>query len=417
MKNRLNILYISQYFPPEMGAPAARVFELSREWVKAGHAVTVLTAMPNHPTGVVPPEYRGKWQQTETHEGITVQRCWIYAAPNKGFLKRILNYFSFMVSALVIGTPRTGKADVVIGTSPQFLAAVAAFLISRLKRKPFIFEVRDLWPESIVQLGQIRHRGIIRLLETVEMYLYRKSAHVVVVTESTADVLITRGIPGEKISVMKNGVDLQLFSPRGALPALRQRLGLEAKFVVTYIGTHGLSHALHVVLRTAQLLKSNPDIHFLFIGEGAEKEHLISLAQQWQLPNVTFLPQQPKQHLPDYYALSDVILVPLRRLPVFKTVIPSKIFEIMAMGKPILISVDGEAREIVQKAGAGIFIPPEDPEALKEGILHLQHNESLRHALGKAGREFVVTHFDRSKIARDYLHLITRVVKNNGGSA
>ena len=415
METHHRILYVSQYFPPEMGAPAARVFELSRHWVKQGHRITVLTAMPNHPTGVVPPEYQGKWKVQEQRDGIRVQRCWIYPAANKGFVKRILNYFSFMLSAIALGTPQVGDVDVVIGTSPQFLAAVAAFAISRIKRVPFIFEVRDLWPESIVQLGQIRNPVIIRFLEAVEMFLYRRAAHIVVVTESTARVLQERGIPAEKITVIKNGVDLRLFSPREKDPRLARQLGVEDKFVVTYIGTHGLSHALHRVLEAARQLREHPDIHFLFVGEGAEKERLQQIAREHRLSNVTFLPQQSKTVLPDYYALSDVVLVPLRRLPLFTTVIPSKIFEIMAMGKPIVLSVDGEARRIVEEAGAGRFVPPEDATSLAQTLLDLKENPPALRQMGDAGRQFVETHFDRSKLAEDYLHLIDRVIRNGKG--
>ncbi len=416
MKTQPRILYVSQYFPPEMGAPAARVFELSREWVQHGADVTVLTAMPNHPVGIIPPEYRGKVLVREHTAGIAVTRCWIFPAANKGFFKRVLNYFSFMLSAIFLGIPNTPEVDVVIGTSPQFLAALAAFVISRIKRAPFIFEVRDLWPESIVQLGQIRNPVLIRLLERLEMFLYQQATRIVVVTESTAHTLHQRGIPPQKIRVIKNGVDLQLFSPRPKRAELLASLKLRDKFVVTYIGTHGLSHALHVVLDAAEQLRKHPAIHFLFIGEGAEKERLQVLAQKKQLTNVTFLPQQAKQQLPDYYALSDVVLVPLRRLPLFTTVIPSKIFEIMAMGKPILISVDGEARHLVETAGAGRFVPPEDAAALARAIVELQEQPEVRERLGRAGRQFVETHFDRRKLASDYLQLIQKVHQEYQGA-
>ncbi len=415
MKKRLNILYISQYFPPEMGAPAARVFELSREWAQAGLSVTVLTAMPNHPIGVVPPEYRGKVLVRETTAGINVTRCWIFPAANRGFLKRVLNYASFMFSAILLGIPNTPEVDVVIGTSPQFLTALAAFVISRIKRAPFIFEVRDLWPESIVQLGQIRNPWIIRLLEWLEMFLYRQASHIVVVTDSTATTLQHRGIPADKISVIKNGVDLQLFAPRPKKNQLLSSLKLNNKFIVTYIGTHGLSHALHVVLAAAKQLQERTEIHFLFIGEGAEKERLQSLARLWQLKNVTFLPQLPKQQLPDYYALSDVIVVPLRRLPLFTTVIPSKIFEIMAMGKPILLSVEGEARQLVEAAGAGQFVPPEDPNALAQAIVALQKAPEQLQKMGQAGRQFVAAHFNRRKLANQYQQIIEHVIKKHQG--
>ncbi len=407
----MRILYLSQYFPPEMGAPSARVYELSRRWVKNGDRVTVLTSFPNHPTGVIPPGYQGYKFLEEEKDGIRVVRTYIFAAPNKGFFKRVLSYVSFMCSSIIQGTRKVGPQDVLIATSPQFFVGIAGFIISQLKGIPFIFEVRDLWPESIVQLGQLKNRLIIRFLEWIEMTLYRKALHIVGVADSTVKILTERGVPKEKISVIKNGVDLELFHGRNDAQALKKQYGFEGKFVVSYIGTHGLSHALDKVLDTAQLLQEQEDILFLLVGEGAEKENLMRKARNLNLSNVKFLDQIDKQQLPDFYGLSDVILVTLRDLPLFRSVIPSKIFEIMAMARPIIISVDGESRKLVEQAQAGLFSEPENASMLKENILTLKNDPRLRQQLGLNGRRFVEKHFDRNKLADQYQQLLHKVLE------
>ncbi len=408
----MRILYVSQYFPPEMGAPSARVFELSRRWVKNGDQVTVLTSFPNHPTGIIPPEYRGYRYLEEEKDGIRVVRTYIFAAPNKGFLKRVLSYISFMCSSIIQGSRKVGKQDVLIATSPQFFVGIAGFIISRLKGIPFIFEVRDLWPESIVQLGQLKNPLIIRFLEWIEMTLYRKAIHIVGVADSTVDILTDRGIPEEKITIIKNGVDLKLFQSSDRQGELKKQHGFSDKFIVSYIGTHGLSHALDKVLDTANLLKDQKDVLFLLVGEGAEKENLKQKARELRLNNVFFLDQIDKQQLPEYYALSDIILVTLRDLPLFRSVIPSKIFEIMAMSRPILIGVDGESRKLVEQAKAGVFSEPENAPMLKQKILELKENPRLREELGRNGRKFVETRFDRNKLADQYQKLLHKLIEN-----
>lgn len=401
----LKILYISQYFPPEMGAPSARVYELARRWVQQDTEVTVLTSFPNHPTGVIPDEYRGYRFLKENKDGINVVRTYIYPSPNKGFFKRILSYVSFMFSSIIQGSRKVGPQDIIIATSPQFFVGVAGYIISRLKRTPFVFEIRDLWPESIVQLGQLKNKIIIWFLEWLELFLYKKSIHIIGVADSTKTVLTEKGIPEYKISIIKNGVDLALFKSYDQQKALKNKHGLTGKFVVSYIGTHGLSHALDKVLETAQLMRDN-NIHFLLVGEGAEKVKLQRIAKKYDLKNVTFLDQISKQDLPAYYELSDVVLVTLRDLPLFRKVIPSKIFEIMAMSRPIIISVDGEARKLVESARAGLFCPPEDPQALRKAIELLAEDKAERIQLGHNGRQFVLKYFDRNKLADEYLKLV-----------
>lgn len=409
MPPKLNILYLSQYFPPEMGAPSARVYELSRRWVAQNSAVTILTGFPNHPTGIVPEEYKGQYFLREGKDGIKVIRTYIYAAANKGFIKRVFSYLSFMVSSIIQGTRASGKQDVIIASSPQFFVGIAGYIISRLKGIPFIFEIRDLWPESIVQLGLLKNEVLISLLEWIEIFLYKRAAHIIVVADSTVDILMKKGIDKEKISVLKNGVDLILFNFLDNQSALKEKYGFKNKFVVSYIGTHGLSHALDKVLETAELIKPREDIVFLLVGEGAEKEKLQNFAKEAMLTNIVFVDQINKSQLPDYYALSDIVLVTLRKLPLFKHVIPSKLFEIMAMKRPIIISVDGEAKRIVENAKSGVFCEPENPVSLKKAIEALYKDEEKRKQLGENGRQFVEKYFNRDVLADDYLDIIRSI--------
>ena len=405
---KLKILYISQYFPPEMGAPSARIHELSRRWVAQGHQVTVITGFPNHPTGIIPENYSQHIYKQEELDGIRLIRTYIFPTANKGFIKRILSYLSFMLSSVLLGAWRSGRPDVIVATSPQFFVGVAGYLMSLVKWRPFIFEVRDLWPESIVQLGMLKNKMAIRILEYIEVFLYRRARGIIVVAESSIPILNRKGIASSKIDVVKNGVDLQLFDVAKTGQGVRRQIQLDSKIVVSYIGTHGLSHALDKVIECAALMHDEPKIQFLLIGEGAEKENLQQQAKALGLRNVTFLNQVDKQVLPNYYAASDLVLVTLRDLELFRCVIPSKIFEIMAMARPIIISVDGEAREIIERADAGVFIEPENPQALRSAILAFQKDPDVLLAKGRNGRRFVETSFNRQKLADQFLQYIQK---------
>jgi colanic acid biosynthesis glycosyl transferase WcaI len=400
-----------------MGAPSARTFEHARRWADLGHDVTVITGFPNHPTGVIHPDYRGYFVKRERVEGIDLLRAWVYVAANKGFTKRVLNFLSFFFSSLALGSLLTGRPDVVVGTSPQFFCAVAAYCLSRIKRAPFVFEVRDLWPQSAVELGALKNRLLIRSLEAIESHLYRRAALIVPVAESTRTYLIGEGIPPEKISVVPNGVDEKfLASARTAPEELRRELGLEGKFIISYIGTHGMSHALEVALRAAKGLEADPTIHFLFVGEGAEKENLKRLASELRLNNVTFINAQPRERLLSFYGLSDVSLAPLKRLPIFKKVLPSKLFELMGAGCPLICSVEGEAAALVSAAGAGLCIEPENVAALVEAIIRLRDDRALRAEMSEKGRSFVKTRYLRSDLAETYLNALETVRRADGAT-
>lgn len=401
----MRILYVSQYFPPEMGAPAARVYELSREWAAQGHEVTVLTGFPNHPDGVIPPEYRGEWLRREVVDGIQVVRVPIYVAPNRGVLKRSLSYVSYAASASLLGPFLTQRPDVLIATSPQMLTAVAGFWLSAVHRVPFVFEVRDIWPRSIVEVGAMPARHpVIRGLEALERFMYRQADRVVVVTDSFVDELAGKGVPHEKMKVIKNGVDLELFQPREPDEAIRRELGLGPHdFMCLYVGTHGMAHGLETMLKAASRLRSHKDIRLVLVGEGADKAALKEKARQEGLTNVVFVDKQPRDRIPRYLAASDVSLVLLRETPLFKTVLPSKIFEILAAGRPIILGVDGEARKlVVDDARAGVFVKPEDDAQLAQAIVRLKSEHGMCVEMGRCGRAFVEENFSRRVLAAAY---------------
>src|SRR5574341_1341306 len=407
----MRITFLCQYFPPEMGAPSARTFEHARHWASLGHDVTVVTGFPNHPTGVIRPEYRGYFVKRERVEGIDLLRTWVYVAANRGFTKRVLNFLSFFFSSLILGSVMTRRPDVVIGTSPQFFCAVAAYLLSRVKRAPFVFEVRDLWPQSAIELGALKNPLLIRFLEAIETHLYRHAALIVAVAESTRHYLVSKGVPAEKIRIIPNGIDAKYLASANATPEqARDELGLNGNFIVSYIGTHGMSHALETVLRAAKEFSGDPAIHFLFVGEGAEKEKLKRFAAELRLNNVTFIDEQPRERLLAFYAMSDLGVVPLKRLPIFKKVLPSKLFELMGAGCPVICSVEGEAARLVERAEAGLPIESENVEALIEAIKRLRSDAELRGRMSDNGQRFVTTHYLRSTLAEEYLKALELVV-------
>lgn len=406
----MHIAYLTQYFPPEPAAPAARVSEMARAWARAGHRVTVLTGFPNYPSGIVPPEYRGRAFQREDWHGVEVHRSWIFAAPNKGRFPRMLNYLSFATSSSLAGLLALDCPDVLIATSPPVFAGIAGRLLGRLRRIPFVFEVRDLWPESISALGALAEGSLgIRALEAVAQDLYQGSAAVVVVTDAFREILLARGVPGAKLHVLKNGVDLTRFTPSGRQTPLRDRLGLGDQFVAAYVGTHGIAHGLGAVLDVAARMLSKRDVHFLFVGDGAERQSLADRVRRDGLTNVTILGSLPREHMAEVYATADACLVPLRRTELFTTVIPSKIFEIMAMARPIVLSVDGEARAIVEQSQGGIFVTPEDVDGMERAIGQLVSDRAAAQSMGARGREFVMRHFDRESLASDYLRVLEGV--------
>lgn len=383
-----HILFLTDNFPPEVNAPASRTFEHARVWVQSGARVTIITGAPNFPTGKVFPGYRNRLWQRERIDGIEVIRVWTYITANEGFARRIADYMSFMVAAAIVG-PWIRRVDLVVGTSPQFFTACAAWFVAAVKRVPFVFELRDLWPESIKAVGAMQSSRVIRALERIEWFLYRRARHIVTVTHSFRAHLLRGGIPAAKVSVITNGADLARYSVRPKDPELVRELGLEGSFVAGYIGTHGLAHALETLLDTAAQWSAQAaggPLKLLLVGDGAAKPALRQRAEELGLTQrVIFVDTVNKDQIVRYWSLLDVCIVHLRRTPLFETVIPSKLFESMAMGVPILLGVVGEAQRIVEGEGCGLCFAPEDPAALGDRLQQLAQDPALRAQLAAAG--------------------------------
>jgi colanic acid biosynthesis glycosyl transferase WcaI len=403
----MRILFLSDNFPPETNAPATRTFEHARVWVEHGHDVTIVTCAPNFPSGKVHAGYRNVPRRVEVMDGIRVVRVWTYVTANQGTVRRSLDYLSFLLAAVPAALVER-RPDVVVGTSPQFFAAWAASVVSRLRRVPFVFELRDLWPESIAAVGAARGRFAIRVLERVADALYERADAIVSVTDSYVGILAERGVPVSKITVVRNGVDLDEFAARAGSESVRRELGIGPdEFVVTYVGTIGMAHGLSSTLEAARTTLGEP-IRYLFVGEGAEKERLVREAARLGLSNVTFLAPQPRSRVPEILGASQAVLVHLRDAPLFATVIPSKIFEAMAMERPIILGVRGESAAIVERTRSGLVVSPEAPHELAAAIRRLAGDPGLAMRLGTNGRRAAETEFRRDTAAMKMLDVLLR---------
>ncbi|MEI6336344.1 MAG: glycosyltransferase family 4 protein [Methylococcaceae bacterium] len=406
----MHILFLSDNFPPEVNSPASRTFEHCREWVKAGYKVTVITCAPNFPKGRLLSGYHNRLWQSEEMDGIRVIRVWSYITANEGFVKRILDYQSFMVTA-ALAALFVRSVDVVVGTSPQFFTVCAAYVVSRLKRIPFVFELRDLWPDSIVAVGAMKESLVIRALERLEYFLYRKAALIVSVTHSFKKTLIARGIDADKIVVVTNGVDMSRFKPMPKDAELVRELALEGKFVVGYVGTLGMAHHLETVLDAAEIIRTQPDadkFHFLLLGDGARKQALKEEAARRGLDNIPFIDTVPKEQVARYWSLLDVSIIHLRKTDLFTSVIPAKLFECMGMGLPVLHGVAGESADIVREEGVGIVFEPENAAQLVEHLQSLRRDTQAyknyqAHCLEAAKK------YDRTALAMNMLEQVTKL--------
>jgi glycosyltransferase involved in cell wall biosynthesis len=404
----MRIAYVCHYFVPEPAAPAARVHEFARAWVQAGHQVDVVTTFPNHPVGRIPREYRGRLRSTEWLDGIRVLRCWLYAVPNRGVGRRGLDHLSFMLTALAFGLPWLSPVDVVIASSPTLFSALSAWLMARVKRVPFVLEVRDLWPEAIVDLGLMRRGSLgVRFLEGLARFLYRQAARVVVVTHAFADRLAAEGVPRSKLAVIPNGADTRFFALATDGQDVRSALGLDGRFVVAYVGSHGLSHGLGAVLDAAE---ARPEVTFLLVGDGADRERLVAERDRRALRNVIMRQSVSKSEVPGVYAAADACLVPLRDVPIFETFVPSKLFEVLAAGRPVIGAVRGEARDILNRSGGALVVDPERGDQLAQAIDRLQNDPTLRADLALHGRAFAQREYDRDVLAQRYLDVLREVV-------
>lgn len=402
----MKLLFLTDNFPPEVNAPATRTFEHCREWAKSGIDVTVITCFPNFPEGKLFKGHKNRLYKVEETEGIKVVRVFTYITANEGFLKRTIDYISFGVAAFIAGL--FIKTDLIIATSPQFFAAVWARRLAFVKRKPWVMEVRDLWPESIKTVGVMKDNFVIRYLEKQEMRLYHSASHIITVTDTFKERISERGINPDKISVVKNGANNSLYTLRNKNQKILSELVLDNKFIVGFIGTLGMAHKLDFIIEASEKIK-DPSIHFLFVGAGAEKKNLEKLVQKKKVKNAILLGMISKEAVPEYLSILDVSLINLKKCETFKTVIPSKIFESCAMGKPILLGVDGEARRMIESYPAGLYFEPEDENDFLEKLYKIKMDKELYLNLTRGCKQ-LAEDYDRVKLARSMAAVLESVI-------
>ncbi|HEX3075002.1 MAG TPA: glycosyltransferase family 4 protein [Ignavibacteriales bacterium] len=407
MAKAKNILFLTHYFPPEVNAPANRTHEHAKEWVKT-NKVTVVTNFPNHPDGKIFPGYKNKFIMKENIDGINVIRLWTFITPNEGFVLRTLNYIIYMILSFFYVTFSGIKFDVIIATTPQFFCALSGKYIAKFRKKPFILELRDLWPESIINVGALRNKAIINILERMELDLYRSADAIISVTQSFKANLAGRGIEPDKIHIIYNGVYLDSFTNGKAISNKELTEYISTGFIIGYIGTTGMAHSIITLVEAAQ--KTNrKDIKFIIVGSGAERDKLEREIQTRGLNNIRIFPIQPRSEIASIIKSLDLFCIHLKRNSLFKTVIPSKLFEGMIMKKPILMGVDGESRKIVEDAGCGLFFEPENADDLLAKLDMYVNNKKLMTEHGENGYKFVMENFDRKKLAGNMLEIIERV--------
>jgi len=406
------VLILTQYYPPETGAPQGRLSSLAKHLKNFEYTVTVLTGMPNYPQGQIYEGYQFRMLMEENLEGIRVIRTWLYTSKRKTFVRRLANYFSFVFSSLFLGSWKLGPQDIVIVESPPLFLGLSAVLLSWTKGAKLIFNVSDLWPASAIEMGLLRNRLLIRLSEGLEDFLYRRSDMVTGQTQGIVDSIQKR-FPEKDMALLRNGVDMESFpaqSVNNRKGQTKREFDLEGKFVVGYAGLHGMVHGLETVLLAARALLSEPSIHFSFLGDGPEKEQLIRTAKGWGLENVHFYPPEPIFRMPDIVSMFDIAVIPVRKLPFFRGTIPAKMPEAMAAEVPLVAAVEGEARDMVRESGAGIWVEPENSQAMADAILELYKDEKRRHRMGQRGRAYVMEHCNRKQIAIDFSHRLERLL-------
>lgn len=399
----MKILFLTDNFPPEVNAPATRTFEHCREWVKSGNDVTVITCFPNYPTGKVYPGYKNSLYKKETIDGIKVVRVWSYMAANKGFAKRIMDFVSFSVTSFIAGLFQ--QCDLIVATSPQFFTALSGRTLHFFKNKPWIMEVRDLWPDSIKAVGAMKENAILKYFSKEEKWCYSSADKIVVVTNSFKREIINKGIPSEKIHVIKNGANTELFKPRKKSPELLKKYGLDGKRVLGYVGTLGMAHKIDFLI---DCIKDLEDYVLMILGNGAERDNLKSKIESENIKNVILIDSVSKDRVADFVALQDAALVNLRHSPLFKTVIPSKIFETASMRIPILLGVDGEAREMIEEFGAGLYYEPENKEDFLTKLNLLFSSKDIYDNCCNGGEKLAMT-YDRRKLANEMLKILETV--------
>jgi lipopolysaccharide/colanic/teichoic acid biosynthesis glycosyltransferase len=415
----MHVLLIHQAFATEQEAGGTRHYELARHLVQQGHRVTIIASSVSYLTGQVLPSVRGHRTVREQLDGIEVLRTWTYAGLHRSFFTRVLSFLSFMFSSFV-GALQVSNVDIVWGTSPPIFQAVTAYVVARLKRVPFVFEVRDLWPDFAIETGVLRNPLLIWASRRLERFLYHHADRLTVNSPGFIPHLRRCGVPEEKIDLVPNGVEVSMFDPTNRGEAIRQELGLENKFIALYAGAHGLANDLGTVLLAAKRLEAYPDIVFVLVGDGKERPNLICQAEELGLSNVRFVPAQPKTRMPQFLAAADVCIAILKLIPMFTTTYPNKVFDYMAAGRPTVLAIDGVIREVIEAADGGTFVQPGDSAALAEAVLRYYRDPDLRHRHGQNARSYVAAHFDRSQQApklEDTFQRVYREKRTNRGIA
>ncbi|WP_339060562.1 glycosyltransferase family 4 protein [Tepidibacillus marianensis] len=394
----MKILFLTQYFPPEVGAPQNRIYELARLLVRRGHEVTVLTGMPNYPAYETFEGYKGKLIHKEEMEGMKIVRTWLYVTKNTGFIPRLMNYFSFTFSSVLLGSGLVGRHDIVFTESPPLFLGASGYILSKLKRAKFIFNVSDLWPESAVKLGVLNSRSLIKLSTWLEEFSYRKSSLITGQTQGIIDDIERRGF--KNTFLLTNGTDTNFFSRMNRSEELRKEWNIPDKFAVVYAGIIGIAQGLDIILEAANLVRDHEGIQFLLVGEGPEKKRLVEKAEKMGLSNISFIPLQAKKDMPRIIASMDATIVPLKRLELFKGALPSKMFEALASELPIILAVEGEAQKLIERSGGGICVEPENAKEVAEAVLKLANDPELAKNIGRNGRRFVKEYYDREVIVQ-----------------
>lgn len=372
----MHILFFTQYFPPEVHAPASRTYDHCKQWIATGHKVTVVTCAPSHPKGVLFTGYKNRFWQSEDINGIKIIRVWSLITPNKGFFKRIFGYMTFFPGSILAGI-FVKNVDMVIGTSPQIFSPLAAGIVSFFKKTPWVFEIRDILSESLLATSLVKNQLLLKLVQFFEVFLYRRATAIVVVTNSFKEILINQGIQQKKIHVITNGVDLEKFKPIAKDDNLIESLGIKNSFIAGYIGTHGLSHGLDSILYAAELLQKKYNIYnikIVLLGDGANKESLLKLSNKLGLKNVLFLDLVPRNKIHLYWSILDVSIIHLKKTNLFDAFIPSKIFEAMGMGIPLLHCVSGESADIVKSNNLGCIVESENFDQIAKSLIDLSKN-------------------------------------------
>jgi colanic acid biosynthesis glycosyl transferase WcaI len=418
----MEIAYINQDFPPEVGAGPARVLEMSLHWQRLGARVTVITGMPNRrlpdlADGRIHPDYRGRWFVEEEWEGLRVLRSWLYTSPTRSFARSLTNNVSFMLTSMARALSASGRYDVVIASSPPFLSHVTGEALRRAKRIPLVLEIRDLWPDYLIDSGTLKAPPLQRSVLGLERYLLRRAAHTVVVTESFRRRIAAKGIDAERISVIPNGVDYHRYRRVREEPPFPTMVRRPGEFIVGYLGTFGIGQRLRTVVEAARRLRDiAPEIRFVLAGDGADKAEIEARAAEWRLENLSIHPPIGKESTRAFYNACDLCLVPLAPLPIFADTVPSKLFEIMACERPVLASVSGEAARIVDSSGAGVVVPPGDPDELAEAILCVRGlDERDRAEMGRNGRTHVCLNYSREVLAERYLDILQDITHSDAG--